>query len=550
MQRELENITDNLLTTIIEQSADAIYSIDVNGIVASWNAGAEKIFGFAGDDVIGTPVTRFVPANRHAEHATIVRTVLRGGVVEPYETLRQAKGGQFIEVSITASPIQDRNGRIIGVSEMARDLSIMKRSEREIERLSRLHLALLNINRTIISLPTRTELLNKVCQYLVTDAEFSMSWVGWHDSAAHRLVPVAEYGDRNHLLKAIRIGTDRSPDGQGPTGTAFRENRPYVCNNLVDDPQAQYWRTELDRCGLRAAATFPICRRGAPVGVLSVYSENPIFFADREIALLTEVTNSIAFALDNLTREELRERAEQEAAQDRLTLVRAMRIATMGELVATISHEIKQPLTAIAANSAAAVRWLADESPNLPEARETLKHIIHDIKRATDIIQRVRSMATSNEPVRAAFDLNQAIEEILHLTRREQKAAEVTLQISLRPALPSFVGDRVQFQQVILNLVTNALDAMKCTSGRPRLLRIWSGISDSGEIQVGVEDTGTGLDPAIQGRIFEKFRTTKPKGMGLGLSISRSIVEAHGGRLWATAGVPHGTTFHISLPQT
>jgi PAS domain S-box-containing protein len=245
-----------------------------------------------------------------------------------------------------------------------------------------------------------------------------------------------------------------------------------------------------------------------------------------------------------------RKQAEDALQEARDALLRVTRLSTMGELSASIAHEVNQPLSAIVANGIACQRLLAAANPDLEEARETLDDIIGDGRRASAVVGRVRQLAKKSAPERAAVDVNGAISEVLALTRQELQRSQVTARAELDPNLPPVMADRVQMQQVVLNLVMNGIDAMRGVKDRARVLRVKSAAAPAAAVAVTVEDTGIGFGDNDPEHVFETFYTTKEDGMGMGLSISRSIVQAHGGRLWASAGAPIGAVFGFTLPAS
>jgi len=248
-----------------------------------------------------------------------------------------------------------------------------------------------------------------------------------------------------------------------------------------------------------------------------------------------------------------RKRAEEE--RERLRQLEAdlrhvNRVSMMGELAASVAHEVNQPLSGVVSNGSACLRWLAGDVPNLEEARETARRVVRDGKRAGEIIARIRAMAANSAATRQEeLDLNGTIREVLALVGDEAKEKSVVIQTQFADDLPPVSGDRVQLQQVVLNLVMNAIEAMSSVDGRARELIITTRNTDAGQVQATVRDSGTGLDPNAIDKVFDPFYTTKSGGMGMGLSISRSIVHALGGRLWATANDGPGTMFHFSLPK-
>jgi PAS domain S-box-containing protein len=247
-----------------------------------------------------------------------------------------------------------------------------------------------------------------------------------------------------------------------------------------------------------------------------------------------------------------RKRAEEERGrlhQLETDLAHINRVSIMGELTASIAHEVNQPLSGVVSNGSACLRWLAGDAPNIEEAREAARRIVRDGKRAAEIIARIRALTKRTPAHQEKFDLNVMIREVLPLFGDEAKKKGVTIRTHFAEEVSAVLGDRVQLQQVVLNLVMNGIEAMSNITDRPRELVITSQNTDDNQVEVTIEDSGTGLDPEQSPRIFEAFYTTKPTGMGMGLSICRSILQAHGGRLWATGNDGPGSTFHFALPN-
>ncbi|MDB5376235.1 MAG: multi-sensor signal transduction histidine kinase [Rubritepida sp.] len=243
--------------------------------------------------------------------------------------------------------------------------------------------------------------------------------------------------------------------------------------------------------------------------------------------------------------------AESQTRQAQASLAHVSRVATMGELTASIAHEVNQPLAAIVAHGEAALRWLNRPVPELEEVRLGLERIIGDGRRAADVIQRLRALARKDEPQRVPLDLREVIRGILPLVQPEIRHHRVALRLEL-PELPAVIGDKVQLQQVIINLVMNGIQAMALVADKPRALTIEvheeAGEHPGERIVIEVSDTGPGIAADKLDQLFEAFYSTKPDGMGIGLSICRSIIAAHGGRIWASAREGGGASFHIALP--
>ena len=250
---------------------------------------------------------------------------------------------------------------------------------------------------------------------------------------------------------------------------------------------------------------------------------------------------------------DISDRVRAEEQRDRLReleadLAHINRVSMLGELTASIAHEVNQPLAGVVSNAGASLRWLAGDPPNLERAREAASRIVRDGKRAGEIIARIRALTRRAATPQEKLDLNQTIEEVLALVGDEAKRRSAIIHTQFAADLAPVAGDRVQLQQVVLNLVMNGIEAMSNVSDRARELVITTRNLDPDQVQVTVDDSGTGLDPNAMDKIFDPFYTTKPGGMGMGLSISRSILQAHGGRLWATAKDGPGTMFHFTLP--
>jgi C4-dicarboxylate-specific signal transduction histidine kinase len=243
-----------------------------------------------------------------------------------------------------------------------------------------------------------------------------------------------------------------------------------------------------------------------------------------------------------------RQRVEDAFYAAQAELDRVTRRSAMGALAASISHEVNQPLAAVVTNADACLMWLSSDPPNLEEARVAVESIAQQGTRASEVVRHIRAMFTKGAPERKPVQINHLIRDVGVLTEGAAVRNQVTLQTELASVLPIVLGDRVQLQQVVVNLILNGIQAMADIADRPRLLEVRSQISNSGDVLVTVRDSGVGITQKDEKRIFEAFFTTKPQGMGMGLSISHSIIEAHGGRLWATSNSDHGATFHFTLP--
>ena len=344
------------LASIVETSDDAIVSKNLDGVITSWNKGAERVFGYSAEEVVGQPITIVIPRDRQSEEREILTHVGRGERIDHYETVRQRKDGSLIVVSLTVSPVKNAEGKIVGASKIARDITEQKRSQEQIATLAR--------------------------------------------------------------------------------------------------------------------------------------------------------------------------------------------EATVGQLSASIAHEIRQPLAGILANAQAALRWL--EKANVEEVRESLNGIVSEGHRASDIVTNLRAMFKHDVQEKTLVDINKLVSSVLALARIDLHKHKTELQAQLDDRIPEVLGNQVQLQQVILNLVTNAIESM--SSLQTRVLRIKTELSQSNKVHVSIEDTGTGIKPSDVARVFQPMFTTKARGMGMGLSICQSIIENHDGRIWVSPGANGGSIFQFELP--
>jgi PAS domain S-box-containing protein len=335
------------------------------------------------------------------------------------------------------------------------------------------------------------------------------------------------------------VGFDSLEEARARRGIhyMFPEDRPFV-NEVL-------WPTVLEKGSWSGEMRFRHFKTGEAIPVL--YTAFRI--DDPETGQPVNVGN----VCRDITQ---RKRIEAKAREDdrryremQMELAHANRVATMGQLTASIAHEVNQPIAATVTNAQAALRWLRAETPDLEEVQQALGRIARDGNRAAEVIDRIRALIKKTPSQRERLEVNGVILEIIELTRSEAAKNGVSVSTALADDLPLVEADRVQLQQVLLNLVVNAFEAMTTAGEGPKELRIGTEKIDSRGVLVAVQDSGPGLEPAMLEHVFESFYTTKPTGLGMGLSICRSIIEAHGGRLWASANQQRGATFRFSLAE-
>jgi PAS domain S-box-containing protein len=355
-------------------------------------------------------------------------------------------------------------------------------------------------------------------------AETASDWL-WETGPDHRVTRISERVD------AVGIAPSAS------TGVARWE----IAADVESEPEK--WRLHREMLDthqpFRDFVYSTSNERGSPVYVR--VSGKPVFGAKGNFlgyrGTGTDITANIRA-----------DHAEEELRKAQMELAHVTRVTTLGELAASIAHEVNQPLAAVVANAEACLRWLDRVTPDLDAARRSVEWIIDDGNRASEVIRRVRALANKTSLEKGPLDINDVIREVIALVQRELIRHLVSLRMELAPALPMICGDRVQLQQVMINLVMNGIEAMQSVTDRPRELVVRSGRDEPGQALISVADCGVGISAENADRLFNAFFTTKASGMGMGLSICRSIVEAHDGRLWATANAPHGATFQFTLP--
>ena len=309
---------------------------------------------------------------------------------------------------------------------------------------------------------------------------------------------------------------------------------------LEGDRRDDYWIT-LMNVGLRTGLFVPLLKDNEIVGLIKLGRKQAKPFTDKQISLFRDFAAQATIALESTRRERQYREMQSELAH-------ANRVATIGQLTASIVHEIKQPIAAARTNAATALRFLDTSPPDVAEVREALTRIVNNTDRTSDVVDRIGSLIKKAPPRKEVVDLNAAILEVTALTHGEAVKTGVTVGTQLADELPRIQCDRVQLQQVMLNLIVNAIQSMSGVEDGDRELHISTASIEPEGVCVAVRDTGHGLRPESLPRLFEPFYTTKPEGMGMGLSICRSIIEAHGGRLWATRREPRGALFQFTIP--
>jgi signal transduction histidine kinase len=445
--------------------------------------------------------------------------------------------------------------------------------EETLGRLNRRLRTLYQCTSTFLQAESEQELLQSTCEILVEGGEVRLAWIGYcEDDAEKTIRPVAQAGYGLDDLERVKTSWGEMETGQGPAGIAARTGNACWVDDIRTDPRFSPWRVAALACGYASCIAVPLIAYGKPRGAvdlrgtLNLYSAECNAFDASAIEHYTGVATSVTYAVTALRghlAEDLasgvtalrvraeRRRAEEALHQAREELARVTRVTTLGELAASIAHEINQPLAAIGADAHACLHWLDADRPDLDRVREALTAIVKDGHRAGEVITRIRTLLARASIAHGPCDLTGVIRDVLPLVGPEIGRHGILVETSLAPDLPPVMGDGIQLQQVLLNLLLNAAEAMREVPPERRRLVVRATLEqreDGPWVVVAVEDAGAGFGEEEVPRLFEAFYTTKPNGLGMGLSISRSIMDSHRGRLWATANPDHGATFHLALP--
>jgi len=385
----------------------------------------------------------------------------------------------------------------------------------------------------------RAPILEGACQLVEELATGSLCSILLFDPSANCL----RHGAAPSLPKIYTEAIDGIVIGPsvGSCGTAAYNAKPVIVSDIATDPLWADFRDLALAHELRACWSTPILSSaGRVLGTFATYYREPRSPSPPEHNVIERIIHLASIAIE-------REQGEEVLRQAQADLARVNRVTTMGELTASLAHEVNQPIAAALTNANTCLRWLTRELPDLEEARAAATRIVKDQTRAAEIVGRIRMLFKKGTAQRELVDVNEVIREMIVLLRGEATRYSISVRTELAADLPQVMGDRVQFQQVLMNLMINGIDAMKDADGT-RELAIKSRPAENEEVVVSVSDTGVGLPSQKADQIFNAFFTTKPHGTGMGLRISRSIVESHGGRLWAADNPPRGASFHFTLP--
>ena len=496
---------------VVEAAPNAMVMIDRAGKIAMVNTQAERVFGYSRAELVGQPVEMLVPERFRSHHPELRETFFADPRPRPMGAGRDLYGlkkdGSEFPVEIGLNPIETDEGTMV-LSAIV-DITARKAAELALRESEQRY----------------SVLVDGVTDYAIYMVDPNGIVTNWN-RGAQRIKGYRTEEIVGQHFSCFYTEEDRAANvPQQSLEIAAREGRY----------EAEAWRVRKD--GSRFLANVVIDALKDDSGQLIGFAK-----ITRDVTERVQAARELEEARIGL----VQSRAEEALRRAQAELARVARVTTLGELTASIAHEVSQPIAATVINAHAALRWLAARPPDLEETRSALARIVEDGHRAGDVIGRVRDLMKKAPPRSESFDINDAIRELIELTHAEAVKNNVSVGTDLAERLPSVKGDRVELQQVVLNLIVNAIEAMSTVAEGSRDLQISTAYAGS-DVLVAVRDSGPGLPAVDPERIFEPFQTTKRTGLGMGLRIARSIIEAHGGRLWASPNAPRGAVFQFTV---
>ena len=509
-----------------ENNPTMYFMVDAAGITLSVNAfGAEQL-GYTSEELVGSPVLNvFYEADRDAVLRNLARCFDQLNQSMNWEARKARKDGTVIWVRETARAVLFKNGAVILVA--CEDITERKRVEEELRESERRYRYIFDSAGVSIWEEDFSQVKAAIDELKATDIGDFREYVATHPEFVRKSVPLVKVIDVNSATVKLFNANSKGQLLVSLQKIFLPETEEVFAAELIALAEG---RTSFESetvlqtvNGHRLTVLFGITFPTQPAKLDSV------------LVTMMDITE--------------RKRAEEELQKTQAELAHVARVTTMGELTSSIAHEVNQPLAAIVTNGNACLRWLSNDPPNVEEARQTVTRMVKDGHRASEVVGRIRAFFRKTAPERVRVDINQLIEDVIAMVSSELRRNRVRVRTELPDDLPRVLCDQIQLQQVLLNLVINAIEAMSAVSG-PRELLIMSRRDETGNVSVAVQDTGMGFDEQNAAQLFNAFFTTKSQGLGMGLSISRTTIEAYGGRLWATRNDAGGATFQFTLPTT
>jgi len=511
---------------LLDVTHDTIFVRNMNDVITYWNRGAEALYGWSKEEALGKVSHHLLQTKFPAPLDRINASMLEAGRWEG-ELVHSKRDGTQVTVASRWSLQRDEGGQLAGILETNNDITERKRVEAQLRQSEERYRNIFQTAGVSIWEEDFSQ-VKRAIDHLKTQGVRDFRWyLAEHPEFIRQAVSMVKVVDVNDASIKLFEAENKDELLAALQQVFTAETHEVFAGELIAIAEG--------RSSFESETVLQTLRQ-SKLSVLFTVAFSP------ERANLDSVLVSIM----DIT---AARRAEEELQQAKMELAHMSRVTTLGELAASIAHEVNQPIAGVVTNAGAALRWLDTRPPDLQEVRQALDDIVTDGNRAGEIVNRIRALVKKVPPRRDALDINGIILEVIALTRSELHRNGVTLQTELASDLPLVRGDRIQLQQVVLNLILNAIEAMTGIGQGRRHLLVGTDRDGADGILVTVGDSGPGLDPEKVDQLFRAFYTTKPGGMGMGLSICRSIIEAHEGRIWATSNVDAGATFQFTLPS-
>ncbi|NNM67500.1 MAG: GAF domain-containing protein [Spirochaetales bacterium] len=537
---EALSLSEEKFSKAFRLSPDAIQiNRFADGVYLEVNVGFTRMTGWSAQEVIGRST---FPGDLGIwvsleDRNRMMELLRKEGWAEAFEAPFRRKDGSIL-IGLMSASLITVSGELCLLS-ITREFTEFRAKEAALQRMTRLYHALSQINQAVSRARETEVILEQVCQALVEFGGFKLAWIGWDDPVTHEISIAAQFGDVDGYLKKIRVRSDDTPEGRGPTGRALREGRPVVVNDLLDSQGFAPWRAEAERCGFQSSATFPLWKGGRIIGGLMVYSAEKDFFRTEEISLVEEAVGDVSFALDHLELEKQNALVEKQQKILHEQLAQSQKLESLGSLAGGIAHDLNNVLGAILG----AASSLKTGTPASSEP--TINTIIQACLRGRSVIKGLMYFARKELQEESLLDMNALVNEVVDLLRHTtfQRLQIVT---ELDDGLPMLRGDGGALSHTLMNLCVNAFDAMP----EGGILTLRTKKTSEKNLEVCVCDTGIGMSPEVLAKAVDPFFTTKPmgKGTGLGLAQAFGTMRAHGGTLLLESRLGKGTTVRLSFP--